>query len=143
MRSITSNPNTPIRVVDMIDKYKDEKKFGGESNDFDCPKLKKNKFYIILMRDEEKTSGHFCCILCGDKDCFYFEAFGLPPDLYVYNRMRELYPKNKCLYSTFSYQAFESNRCGYYVMYVIDCWLKGMTYSQILTSLNKVSEEKE
>lgn len=140
---IDDYPNNPISEIEMFDKYKNNKYFGGISADFNLKSVEKDKFYIILMRDRRSNSGHWTVLLCDFKKCCHFDSFGLPPDKNIIKRCVEVYDKKNIFYSDFMYQNLQSNRCGVYVDFVISFWLKGFSYPKIIKKLNKVSENRE
>lgn len=134
-------PDRPVFEHEMIKKYQKNPYFGGISSDFNCPKFQKDKFYIILMRKKISTSGHWVCCLCEKSSVCYFDSFGIEPDLVVLKRMKS-FSKN-CYMNDFAYQNITSQKCGFYVMEVVDAWCKGKSFKQIMEEINANAENKE
>jgi hypothetical protein len=150
MKKITSYRDTPISFDDMKAEHARDKLFHGVSFDYNCTKLKRNTYHVILMKGEKKNWGHWVVVCCDEKSCLYFDSYGMPADSVVVKRMRELYSAKNIWFSDFDYQTLDSKKCGRYTDLVVELWKKNRKkysgtelYSLILDTVNGLAEQQE
>lgn len=116
-----------------IDEYfKNNKQYGGCYSKNELPKIE-NKFYIINLEDSDAGSGsHWvCCINIEPNICHYFDSYGTPAPIEIQQFM---IISQKPKMNTFPYhlQEIGSSACGWYCIFVIECYLKGQTEIEII-----------
>jgi hypothetical protein len=84
------------------------------NDQFKIPRL---GYYILNLENHGEDGSHWITIICGKKECFYFDSFGAPPTKNVHIRLRERYGKiymnNKII------QDLNSDMCGLYCLGLI------------------------
>ena len=104
--------------------------YGGKYSRDNLPVLK-NKFYIVNLDDKHGEGTHWILIYnVKDKDCIYFDSFGIDPPEEVLKRMRDT--KKRVLMNEFRIQDINSFMCGYFCNYVIKHLKNGRPYHEIL-----------
>lgn len=134
--------NKPLYEFEILEKYKNEPKFGGSVSINNLPEFKKGKFYFVLLHRPNDSSGHWLLVICEKDKSWIVDSFGMPPDQRLIKKLKKL--NKKVLYNDFMFQDAESKSCGYYGIYIIDKWLKGESLETIIDKeLNKVGDNQE
>ena len=106
-------------------------KFGGTFSRTDLPNKILNKFYIVNMDKATGKGTHWVLVSnLNPSICIYFDSFGVSPPPEILHFMKT--SGKECVYNTEDLQAYSSDACGWYCMYVADQLLKGRPLQFIL-----------
>jgi hypothetical protein len=127
-----NNRFTSLSNVQIDNYYKNDKNYiGCMSKDKLPTKLKNNQFAIINMADDALKEGtHWTCVKVVDKNCIYFDSFGIVPPIDMETCLKN--SKLPVYMNTLPLQHIDSAMCGYWCIYVIDHLNKGVKLNDIL-----------
>ena len=77
-------------------------------------KLKQNGNYIINLENHNQPGSHWTALILSDKNCLYFDSFGMPPPEKLYNFLEKRYKKVN--FSKKEIQDMDSTYCGYFCL---------------------------
>lgn len=104
-------PNKRTTNIDLL-KYAEQYNMPLQilmNNEFKYPK---NGFYILNLENNGQGGSHWTCLICQNKKCFYYDAFGAPPTEHVHLRLKQRY--NKIYMNNSIIQDLSSNLCGWF-----------------------------
>lgn len=127
---------------DQIEKYYMRyPKWGGTFSRDDLPNKIANKFYIVNLDSEKGKGTHWVMVSnLNPSICTYFDSFGVSPPPEILHFMKT--SGKECVYNTEDLQAYSSDACGWYCMYVADQLLKGRPLQFILDEDFTLDPEK-
>jgi len=77
-------------------------------------KLKKDGNYIINLENHNQPGSHWTALILEDKNCLYFDSFGMPPPEKIYKFLEKKYKRVD--FSKKEIQDMDSTYCGYFCM---------------------------
>lgn len=89
--------------------------------------------FVLNVEPAAEGGSHWVAVFCtSPTSCAYFDSYGMEPNACIRNSLRQF---GKISPNTHMFQAFNSNACGYYVIYFIALSSMGLRLNQIVRLL--------
>lgn len=99
------------------------------------------KCWIINLQDSNQPGSHWVLISCLKATIFYWDPFGVLPTRDVHDWVRST--GRPARYCNADIQAFQSEACGYYCMYIAGQLIQGRTPVQIIRAFQAAGPDHE
>lgn len=133
-------------IVRLMGDYPNFK--GVKSHDMLGNMIKVGESVVINLDDQEGSGTHWVCCLNGGRNSkFYFDSFGIRPSDAIVKWLKgtESLARGtgvKIYFSTSQVQRVDSQRCGWYCVYILKKLYGGMSFYDAVMTLGVGSSEE-
>ena len=115
----------PLTKFEIVNYYKNNKKFNGVYSRDNWPKIK-NDCYVIDLDEYENTGTHWIAFYVKNNKVIYFDSFGVE---YILKEVKKFIENDKEIKTNiYKIQHFQSIMCGYYCAYFCGVMFKDKNF---------------
>ena len=128
-------PKQGLSNIQLTAMFSKNKHFLGVISKDEINRINPNKhgFLIINMADSHDQGSHWTMVWNGEKECMYFDSFGIFPPSIVERWMRRT--RKPCVYSTTKFQDQDSSTCGGWSALVAQLLSQGKSFREIVNRI--------